>query len=512
MIKFENVTFSYGEDSRAILNKLNLSINSGEQIAIMGGNGSGKTTLGMLMCGLLRPQAGTISIKNKVESGIIPGFGFLFQDPDNALVATTVEREIAFTPENLNYPQPKIERIVNQTLMDFGLEIFRDRLVWNLSGGEKQRLSLAGVFAAAPKILFLDEPSSYLDFNSAQKLDTVLEEMCGKNGGITIIRVTQYPSVAEKYSRVLIIDRGQVVKDDCPDKVFSDLDALRRAGLRPPLKYLIPLDNRKTYLNSDRKTLSTNIEKISFSYGSQNTGVLNDLTLTINRGEVIGLAGESGSGKSTLAQILCGIYKPDKGRIRFQTGHGRAVMSFQQPERQFFLDTVYNEVAYGIKNNIESSSLLDKRVKDSLKLAGLTPELFVSRDPHTLSGGEARRLAFAIVLALEYEMIIFDEPTCGLDENGIRHFSRMVRRLKSDDKAILIISHNGDVLGELADRMAFLQNGKIEYCGDTLEFFKSSKYRELLSPPEVIAYQVNNCDRVLTSDATTIFDLDQFIA
>lgn len=476
----------------------------------MGGNGSGKTTLGMLMCGLIKPQSGTISLENTIDNEIPPGIGFLFQDPDNAIVATTVEREVAFSPENLNYPQPKIEKIVNQTLADFDLGEFRERLVWNLSGGEKQRLSLAGVLAASPGILFLDEPASYLDYNAAQKLDIVLKEIHGKDDGITIIRVTQYPSVAENYPRLIIIDQGQIIKDDRPDKVFADIDCLREAGLRPPMKYLKPHDNIQTAKKSDKYKLCAKIENLSFSYGSQNADLISDLSLNINYGEVIGLAGESGSGKSTLAQLLCGIYKPKKGKIEYQDEQGRGVMSFQQPERQFFLDTVYDEIAHGIRNNTKSNTLINLRVEECLKLVGLEPEFFRDRNPHTLSGGEARRLAFAIVLALEYNLIIFDEPTCGLDESGIRNFSKIVNKLKSDNKAIVIISHNGDVLGELADRIAYLENGNIEYLGNSLEFFKLSKYKELLSPPEVISYQNVNYGNVLTSDATSIFNLDQF--
>ncbi len=478
----------------------------------MGGNGSGKTTLGMLLCGILKPQCGTISIDDNSGNGNHPGFGFLFQDPDNALVATTVEREVAFSLENRNYPLPVMEKIVNRTIKDFDLDNLRERLVWNLSGGEKQRLSLAGVLAAGPQILFLDEPASYLDYRGARKLDEILDEISGKNEKITVIRITQYPTVADKYPRVVIIENGEVTKDDCPDKVFSDPDMLRRAGLRPPMKYLKPRDDIQAVKKSENNIPCVDIDNVSFSYDSGNSDVLNNLTLTINRGEVIGLAGESGSGKSTLAQLLCGIYGHKKGKITFRNKKGRAVMSFQQPERQFFLDTVYDEVAYGIKDNIESIALLNERVEDSLKLAGLKFDLFRNRDPHTLSGGEARRLAFAIVLALEYDMIIFDEPTCGLDENSIRNFSRMVKKLKSDNKAIIIISHNGDVIGELADRIALLDNGKIEYCGDALEFFKFSKYKEVLSPPEVISYQNNNYGSVLTSDATAIFNLDRFSA
>jgi energy-coupling factor transport system ATP-binding protein len=521
MIRFDRVSYAYpGSKTIPVIKELSLNIDSGEELAIMGGNGCGKTTLGLLLCGILKPDSGAVIVDGEKQdtSDHKTGIGFLFQDPDNGLVATTVEREVAFSLENRNTPTDQMRGIVDRILGLFEMERFRDRLVWNLSGGEKQRLSLAGLFAAEPQILFLDEPASFLDFRGSVQLDEAVREVKRIDPGISIIRITQYPSVADKYPRVIVMGDGMILGDDTPDNVFAERQVLAKSGIRSPYRFLRTkpeVGKIKTHPTKERSNTDTilEIDNITFGYdNSDATPIINGLSLTIRRGEVLGLVGASGSGKSTLAQIICGIYKPDSGDFNASAGSFRAVMSFQQPERQFFLDTCHDEVLYGIKNKYESNTLGSYEVRKSMEMAGLDYETFKDREPYTLSGGEARRLGFAVVIALDADIIIFDEPTCGLDEVGVEAFRRTVASLKAERKTVIIISHNSGIIACMSDSVAHLSEGKIISLMPPLEFFGSDRHKDILSTPEVIDYQKTNYGKVYTVHPGDIFELESFFA
>jgi energy-coupling factor transporter ATP-binding protein EcfA2 len=490
-------------------------------MAILGAIGCGKTTLGLLMAGLLKPDSGTVQVEvdghASGQDSVDPVVGFLFQDPDNGLVATTVEREVAFSLENRNMPSPKMREIVGKTLAFFGMDGIRERLVWNLSGGEKQRLSLAGLFATERKVLFLDEPASFLDHPGAQQMDMILRQIKEAEPKLTVVRITQYARIAETFARILVMAHGEIITDGGPEEIFRDHDMLARIRLRPPLHYLpaksdIPRKAVNDTNMGEHDPLAI-FDQVGFSYENGQGGVLfEDLSFQIYRGEVLGLVGPSGSGKSTLAQILCGIYQPIAGSIQFPDPACRVSMSFQQPERQFFLDTAYDEIKYGIKEQFESDTLRVDAVRNSMEMAGLDYGKFRNRDPHTLSGGEARRLAFAIVVALNADLIIFDEPTCGLDDSGVGAFRKLVRSLKSSGKTIVIISHNSDIIADLADRVALLKDGHITSTLSPKEFFTSEDYKAILPTPEIIDFQLMNYGEVTTVQTDDIFDMHPFYA
>ncbi len=522
MIVFDHVSYAYAAaKSSQVVRDMSFTIGDGDEVAIMGANGCGKTTLGLLMAGLLEPDSGSVRVHTdgaiSGTGGDAPLVGFLFQDPDNGLVATTVEREVAFSLENRNMPSPQMREIVGKTLAFFGMDAIRERLVWNLSGGEKQRLSVAGLFASGPKILFLDEPASFLDYPSSVQMEKILRQIKEADPKLTVVRITQYARVAEKFGRILVMSHGEIIADGSPQKIFGNYDLLSRIRLRPPLRYLTPRSNapRKS---RDSETVArvrslAEVDRIGFSYeDGQGRALFDDLSFQIHKGEVLGLVGPSGSGKSTLAQILCGIYQPTPGAIRFADPSCRVSMSFQQPERQFFLETAYDEVKYGIKEKIKSDTLIEKAVRTGMEMAGLDYAKFHLRDPHTLSGGEARRLAFAIVVALNADLIVFDEPTCGLDDGGVGAFRRMVRSLKSAGKTIMIISHNSDIIADLADRVALLREGRITITAPPREFFAAADYEAILPTPEIIDFQINHYGEVTTARTDDVFDLNHFYA
>ncbi len=522
MIVFDHVSYAYpAAKATPVVRDVSFTVGDGEEVAIMGANGCGKTTLGLLMAGLLEPDSGTVTVRagerTSESENDAPVVGFLFQDPDNGLVATTVEREVAFSLENRNMPNPQMRKIVDDTLTFFEMNGIRERLVWNLSGGEKQRLSLAGLFASGPKILFLDEPASFLDHPGARQLDAIIRRIRETDPRLTVIRITQYARVAETFGRILVMSHGEMIADAGPQEVFGNHDLLSRIKLRPPLKYMTPRREAPSKAGDNqpgrRLRVLGEVDRIGFEYeDGRGKGLFENLSLEIHKGEVLGLVGPSGSGKSTLAQMICGIYQPTSGAIRFNDPSCRVSMSFQQPERQFFLDTAYSEVLYGIKQNIESDKSRDETVYASMQMAGLDYVRFRNRDPHTLSGGEARRLAFAIVVALNTDLIIFDEPTCGLDDGGIGAFRRMVRSLQSKGKTIVIISHNSDIIADLADRVALLKDGRITATAPPREFFSSDEYKAILPTPEIIDFQMGHYGDVSTARTDDLFDLSHFYA
>lgn len=520
MIRFENVTFAYPGGSAA-LNNLNLHIARGEKVAIVGNNGSGKTTLALLINGILRPTSGTISIDGlnpSVEQDnrqLKQKVGLVFQNPDNQLVSTTVEREVAFSLENMNIPYDEMHRRVERMLQFFGLIDFRNKLTSDLSGGEKQRLALAAVMVAEPDILILDEPGSYLDQTGKRLLNKAIDLLLAEKKDLTVLRITQYAEEAELYKRMIVFGDGRVEFDNTPEHIFRNTSSPDSLGIDIPLKYQVvaaslpdsaEIAESSTAVSVTAGNAAILMDSVSFSYESGPDNKLFDrLNLRLESGRVYGLVGPSGSGKTTLIQLLAGLIKPDFGKIKYEGFAplpGKLVVSFQQPERQFFLETVDREIRFGAENlgfdNIEHIA------GRCYSLIGLDKDKYSGRNPFTLSGGEKRKLAFGTILSLKPEFIFFDEPTCGLDRQGIEKYKSMVARLKKDGVGMIVISHFGDIILDLADEIIALSKGKIETVQTREDFFHNTDYTDYLSTPDLIAYQQDVFGRIKFLDRSPL--------
>jgi energy-coupling factor transport system ATP-binding protein len=506
MIKLDKVIYRYFDGTDAV-NDLSLDISRGERLSIIGNNGSGKTTLALLISGIIRPTSGEIRIdglnpiRNEENLKIKRKVGLVFQNPDNQLVSTTVEREIAFSLENLNIANPEIRKRVDSSLRFFGLENFRTRLTSELSGGEKQLLALASVMVAEPEILILDEPGSYLDETGKCLLAEGVKMLMSHNKELTLIRITQYSYVTEDYRRVIVMKDGRIIMDGAPESIYANFDECHRAGIAVPLKYRIEkrIDKASRSMpdsSNDKKSKERikNIElrNLSFGYdtGDKRIPLFENLNIKLSNDCIYGIVGRSGSGKTTLIQLITGLLKPERGKVQyknFDPKPGDLVISFQHPERQFFLDTVDKELRFGPENL--KLPEIDKIVEDCYHLSSLPKEKFSGRDPFTLSGGEKRRLAFGTILSLRPHFIFFDEPTCGLDFDGICLFKELVRKLHLKGIGITIISHYGDIVFELADEIIPLAKGKECTIWEKHAFFKKYDYSAFLSTPEIVAYQ-----------------------
>jgi energy-coupling factor transporter ATP-binding protein EcfA2 len=481
MLSLKNVTYRYRADLPPVLDDISLEVASGEQICVMGANGSGKSTLARLVASLAEPDSGTVTIDTPGSGGM--AVGMLFQNPDNQMVAVTVDKEIAFALENLGVPPEQIEQRLSDVLRRFDIEHLRRRLTSELSGGEKQRVALAALMVSDPAALVLDEPDSFLDEAGRRLLSEQLAAIHRRNPRACVIRITQYPHVARSYPRLVMLEHGRILADGNPGAILADESLCQRAGLVfDPCRYAVKESTTAALAQTNGHSGIANVvcERVTFAYLADQA-VLKGLDLELRSGETLAVVGPSGSGKSTLGLLLCGLNQPDSGQLRFLDSDGgqldaadlpgRVSAILQQPERQFFLRTCAEEVMFGPTNR--GHHFVDQQAEAMMQLVGLDPQVFAARDPLTLSGGEKRRLAFAAVLSMQPEVVVFDEPTCALDVDGVSRFVALSQRLAEQGRTQVVITHDGDVVRLLADKVLILDAEGRSSLVTAREFFSS---------------------------------------
>ena len=460
----------------------------------------------------------------------------VFQNPDDQLVANSVEAEIAFGLENLGVPPPLMRQRVAEVLDRFGLKRYRSNPPHQLSGGEKQRLAIAAGFALKPRYFVLDEPTSMLDSDGRAQLFDVIDELSSKEG-IATIQITQNAEEACRADRVIVMDRGRILLDGPPDTVFAEEKRLQEIGLEVP--FLFALDRRipapgtapampslpdladraaKLYSGQRPGCFSSppsggggadgdprpslHVEGIHFSYET-GPGVkveaLGGVTASLSTGGAVGIIGRSGSGKSTLAQHLNGLLAPSRGRVlldckdlshpsRESRIRRRVGLVFQYPEVQLFEETVAADVAFGPVNAGCDEAETRRRVRAALAAVGLPHEQYGSRSPTALSGGEKRRTAIAGVLAMEPEVLVMDEPTAGLDPAGFAGLLELLSRLRKQGVVLVLITHDLRLVAEATVWVVALDRGRVALQGSTGEVLahpELSRLTGLEPPPEV---------------------------
>ncbi|MCD6169252.1 MAG: energy-coupling factor transporter ATPase [Candidatus Latescibacteria bacterium] len=515
MISIEAVSFvyRYKDVSLTALEDIDLEIEEGESVAIMGANGSGKTTLAWCINGLLLPSSGEVTVDglSTYRSEHIPAIrrrvGMVFQNPDNQIVATTVEREIAFGLENIGIPPARMRQRVTQALRRFELEQYRHHPPHRLSGGEKQRLAIASVLAMEPKYLILDEPTSLLDPRGRREVNRMLKQIQAA-GKVTVIHITQSPEEALEADRLIVLSQGRIVLEGSPRTVFQHCDQIRALGLDIPLQMQLERVNNTKELDQYLGQLF-NHEELgpSFSHGRAarsvkisthnlshiyNNGLpthkeaLSGVNIDIKEGEFLALVGPIGSGKTTLAQHFNGLLKPTSGQIKIegqdlwkkginlQKVRQKVGLIFQFPEFQLFEEKVGEDVAFGPRNLGIAEEEVEQRVRRALEAVELDFDSFSQRSPMHLSQGEKRRVAIAGVLAMDPEVIVLDEPTVGLDLRGTKQMVRILRDLHRQGKTIVLISHNMDLVAQVSKRITVLSEGKVVLSGSLKDVFSYS--------------------------------------
>lgn len=506
MIRAEQVRFQYKKRdvdgnviaTEEILKGVDLTIKKGEFIALLGRNGSGKTTFSKQLNAILRPSEGTVTVDEMGTRDadklyeIRQRVGMVFQNPDNQMVAASVEEEVAFGPENLGMESDTIVARVKQALEQVRMWKRRKTAPNHLSGGQKQRIAIAGILAMHPDYIVLDEPTAMLDPKGRKEVMEALQRL-NQEQEMTVILITHDMEEAALASRVILLADGQVRFDGTPEDFFGEDALLAEMGMEAPLSYRVQQamgsaanlqsgagekrDKCKIdaldIFERDKAILSLQHVSYIYSPGTAYEKVaLDDVNLSLGKGEIVGLAGHTGSGKSTMIQLLNGLLKPTSGTVTFEgkdihakgySGNylrSKVGMVFQYPEHQMICDTVWEDVAFGPSKQGLTGEACETRVEEALRFVDL-PEKYYQASPLQLSGGQKRRVAIAGVLAMHPEYIILDEPAAGLDAAGKREIFDRIRRMSREQGiGVLLVSHSMEDLAEYADRIIVLDDGK----------------------------------------------------
>ena len=482
---------------------------------LLGANGSGKSTLMRLMGGLYLPDAGQLRVdgldaRNVVQrQALRRKVGQVFQHPENQVVAQTVADEVAFGLENLNLPADKIQKSVEQTLKHLGMETLAERNTQALSGGQLQRLALAGVLAMDPGYVLLDEPFAWLDAGAQEALRSLLLALC--RDGRAVVVVSQETDLLAHVDRAWLMRGGELVADTTPRTLFQTPELFARARLRvPPLwalcgrlgtyfpqlepcltvasaaRWLAPHAGKvprpcpqavraKPASHGDPALLA--LKAVAFGYVPEAKNALfRGVDLSLNAGEWLLLGGPSGCGKSSLLQLLNGLLQPTSGTVNW---HGRSTrglrtaqlchhagLVFQNPRQQFFADSVFEELGYALREQGQPPATVEKRVRRVCERLNF-PQGALRRAPQQLSGGEQLLVALGSLLLLEPELLVLDETLTSLDPVARCHTLELLKRLQGDGLALITVAHRPAPLMTYADRFALMEHGGLTACDAT---------------------------------------------
>ncbi len=524
-------------------------VNEGERIAVLGHNGSGKSTLVKILGGLQEASEGKCLINgidiNEIDfRELRTTIGMVFQDPENQIVAAMVEDDAAFAPENQGLPSSEIQARVDEALAQVNLLHKQGASVSALSGGEKQRLALAGALTAHVKCLILDEATAMLDPVGRVHVENVLKEL--HRSGMTIIQVT-HQIEAENFDdiqRVIVLSHGEIIWQGVTRDFWEKSESL---GFDLPDEFKIkkyfaanninfPDSFRTCRINfhevhevheeSDSyelaKSAKFEIKDLSFKYEDSTTQTLDKVNAIVPSGRWLSIIGRTGSGKSTLVQHLNALYKIQDGEILFddkalpQKGEKvhelrrKVGLVFQHPEDQLFSFTVRDELAFAPKNAGFTKQELDEAVLYGLECVGLD-ESFLDRNPIALSGGERRLIAIASVLAAKPECIALDEPLAGLDAHYQHQILNMLTKLRDDGRTVITITHDLNMALNYSDKILIMRDGKSIQEGSPREV--TASIMQNLEPgawPDVLRFSAKIHE--INKDFPLLYNYEDFIS
>jgi len=450
---------------------LDLRIEAGERVLLLGASGSGKSTLLLAMAGLLDASGGGATEGELLIDGMPPReardrSGLLFQDPESQIAMARAGDDVAFGLENRCVTPDAIWPRVAAALEAVGFPYGPERPTDALSGGEQQRLALAGVLAMRPGLLLLDEPTANLDPDGATAIREVLLHVLGRLGLTMVLVEHRVGEALPLVDRVVVIEAGGgVVADGRPTQVFAEHgDRLADAGVWVPDRRL-PAPPERVRPASETLLLA---EQAGYTYPGATVPALARVDVQVRAAEALAVMGPNGSGKSTLALLLAGLLRPTTGAVvageALARGRGhdpiwrwpagelaqRVGTVFQDPEHQFLSGSVRDELMLGpLRSGLDRSAA--RRRADEL-LERLHLGALSEANPFTLSGGEKRRLSVATALALAPSVLILDEPTFGQDRRTATELLALLAALRDDGRAICFVTHDRDFASALADR------------------------------------------------------------
>jgi energy-coupling factor transport system ATP-binding protein len=504
MIKFSHVSLIYPHSTVTVIDDLTCEINEGEMVLVMGHTGSGKSSLLRLINGLVPHHTGGILAGEIIVDGIStrtirPGalagvVGIVGQNPVNGFVADTVEEEIAFGMESLNFSPEVMRKRVEEALDQVGLAQLRNRSIVELSGGEQQRVAIASALVMHPKVLVLDEPTSALDPIAAEEILALLHRLVHDLSVTVIIAEHRLERVIGYVDRILLIEGSGRSSIGDPAEILSKSD------LVPPIVKLsrvlnlseVGLNTREVRRQTQRYRDElpdtsprpvqemgerVRVEKVSLQYGKKRA--LNEVSLSLQGGTITALMGRNGAGKSSLIRLVTGIAQSDKGYIEVD---GKPLASIASIERSRLIGYIPQEPGDLLfRTSVREECIQadkDRKLNEGSTLAllqSMSPAINADAHPRDLSEGERLTLTLAIVLASDPSIIILDEPTRGLDyEAKARLSAELLRLAGSKGSTILIATHDVELVAEIADKTIFLADGEKVADGLTIDVLLAS--------------------------------------
>ncbi len=509
VIEFKDFSFRYKSQNEETLKNINLTIYQGEKVLILGPSGSGKSTMANCINGLnpfsypgeIRGSLKVAGIETK-DSNLFTlsnHVGTVQQDSDAQFIGLSVGEDIAFSLENECVPRPQMLEKVKEAATTVGMEDFLEELPYDLSGGQKQKVALAGVIHNDVEILLFDEPLAALDpamgMTAVDLIDRMYRE---KNKTVLIIEHRLEDVLYRHVDRIILVHEGEIALDTTPDELLRS-GVLKEMGIREPL-YISALKNAgcsfdendhlediaqididrykdklTAHFREQRASLKqtevsdevlVEVDHVSFSY--DDFEALKDISFTIHKGEKISVIGKNGAGKSTMAKLLCGILRPVKGEIRFRGENtlkysikelGKLIgYVMQNPNQMLVKDMIKDEIQLAMKLNKLSQEEIDKNTEEVLKMTDLYP--MRNWPVSVLSYGQKKRVTIASILSLRPEIIIVDEPTAGQDYRHYTEIMSFLEKLNSEyGITILFITHDMHLAIEYTDRAIVFSDG-----------------------------------------------------
>lgn len=540
-ISFENFGFQYVSQAEPTLYDINLTIYKGEKILIAGPSGCGKSTLGHCINGLIPASypgksTGTLTVGglNAAEedlSGLSKVVGTVLQDTDGQFIGLTVAEDIAFALENDCMETEEIHKTVEKVARLVDVNKVLKHAPYEISGGQKQRVSLGGVMVNDVDILLFDEPLANLDPATGKQAVELIDDIQKRTGCTVVIIEHRLEDVLHRpVDRIVLMEEGRIVYDGTPD-VLLTTDLLPQKGIREPL-YVTALKYAGVKLEpamhpdflpelqlsdhqrqqvfdwfskqppspADEKTSPLlQIKNLDFAYNTSGTKVLKDITLTINKGEMLSIVGTNGAGKSTFSKVVCGFVTPQCGSLTFdgmdlqnlsikeRADHIGYVM--QNPNQMISKNFIFDEVAFGLVNRGFAMEEIERRVEDALTVCGLRP--FKKWPVSALSYGQKKRVTIASMLVLEPEMLILDEPTAGQD---FRHYTEIMDFLSQLNKrgmTVVLITHDMHLMLEYTPRAVVFNDGRIIADASSAEVLNSLEIVEKAHLKETSLYYLS---------------------
>jgi energy-coupling factor transport system ATP-binding protein len=558
IIRVEGLSYRYSTRDPQALKDVSLEIYRGEYIAILGANGAGKTTFCLHMNGVLPlmlggRMGGTIHVlgKEPYEHHIYENahkVGMVLQDPESQLFSSDVLSEAAFAAENQGMPRDEMIKRIKWGLGIVRLSDYANSSPSELSGGQKQRLVIAANLVTHPEILVLDEPTSQLDPVGTAEVFSTLRDL-NKQYGMTILVAThQTDQVAEYADRIMVLEDGKLIAFDEPRKVYFDTGKMKHALVNIP--EVAELDQQirswaivrsKDDFGSDnsqanvtlsqvkeslegfiRKGIITplpsfqrglgrhiseelesqeadpilEVSNVSFGYSKNAPPSIQGISLSIKRGEIVGMIGQNGAGKTTLMKCITGVFKPSTGTVKIEgknvsklSGLERSKsvgLILQNPDNQLFQMSSREEIAFGLKNLQLPQDEIARRIDEVLQLTGM--EKYKEEYPFKLSLGDRRKLTVASIYAMHPSILIFDEPTTGQDYLGRYQLCDLAVRLNRLGATIIMISHDMSLIAKYTQRTLVMGKGSILLDAPTREVFSHRDILKdtFLEPPPIV--------------------------